>query len=132
LHMVQKVFEGEFEFDVIFSSGSALNPVTSDVLSKELKEARESFNERFSDVFKIAAPFNKPKYKKFAKSMFSNLVGAIGYFYGDYVVDRSNAPEYEEGNEGFWEETAEARARERVTREGPSELFTSVPSRPFF
>lgn len=65
--------------------------------------------------------------------MFSNLIGGIGYFYGDAVVDRSYAPEYEEENEGFWHETAEARTRQGdVKLEGPSELFTSIPSRPFF
>ena len=65
--------------------------------------------------------------------MFSNLVGGIGYFYGDSVVDKSYSPEYEEENEGFWQETAEARMRQGSVRlEAPSELFTSIPSRPFF
>lgn len=65
--------------------------------------------------------------------MFSNLLGGIGYFYGDAIVDRSYAPEYDEENEGFWEETAEARGRSGAHKlEGPSELYTSIPSRPFF
>ena len=48
------------------------------------------------------------------------------------MIDRSNAPEYEEENEGFWTETAEARSRKAEAVEGPYELFTSIPSRPFF
>lgn len=64
--------------------------------------------------------------------MFSNLVGGVGYFYGDSVVDRSNSPEYEEENELFWEETEQARAQVKPSVDGPSELFTSIPSRPFF
>ena len=64
--------------------------------------------------------------------MFSNLVGGIGYFHGDSVVDRSYAPEYEEENEGFWQETADARGRNQFALEGPSTLYTSIPSRPFF
>jgi len=68
----------------------------------------------------------------FSKSLFSNLVGGIGYFYGDQLVDRSYAPEYDEENEGFWEEAAEARGRNQQALEGPSELFTAIPSRPFF
>ncbi len=73
------------------------------------------------------------KYSTFAKSMFSNIIGGIGYFYGDALVDRSYAPEYEEENEGFYRETADARARQGAVKlEGPSELFTSIPSRPFF
>jgi mannosyl-oligosaccharide glucosidase len=64
--------------------------------------------------------------------MFSNLIGGLGYFYGDAVVDRSYAPEYDEENEGFWEETAAVRAKRQEKLEGPFELFTTVPSRPFF
>ena len=66
------------------------------------------------------------------RSCFSNLIGGIGYFYGDSVVDRSYAPEYEEENEGFWESAAEARSKGQEKLEGPYELFTSIPSRPFF
>jgi mannosyl-oligosaccharide glucosidase len=132
LHFIQKVFEGPFEFDVLFSSASAGKDVTSETLTEEIKKATQSFEQRFRDVFKLRAPFDQPKYQKFAKSMFSNLFGGIGYFYGDSVVDRSYAPEYDEENEGFWEDTAEARAKKREQLEGPSELFTSIPSRPFF
>lgn len=132
LHMVQKVFEGPFEFDILFSSASAPKEVKSEDLTREIQTATDSFGERFTDLFAPKAPFNQPKYQKFAKSMFSNLVGGIGYFFGDAVVDRSYAPEYDEENEGFWEETAEARARRQEKLEGPYELFTSIPSRPFF
>jgi mannosyl-oligosaccharide glucosidase len=101
-------------------------------LTNEIKSAVKSFSDRFSRIFARQRPFDKPKYEAFARSLFSNLVGGIGYFYGDSVVDRSYAPEYEEENEGFWEETAEARDRHNEKLEGPSELFTSIPSRPFF
>jgi mannosyl-oligosaccharide glucosidase len=131
-HTVEKIFEGPFEFDVYFSSGSAGKDVTAEDLTREIKQTSERFNERFSSVFALKAPFTAEKYKKFAKSMFSNLIGGIGYFYGDAVVDRSYAPEYDEENEGFWEETAQARARKAEENEGPFELFSSIPSRPFF
>jgi len=91
------------------------------------------FSERFSKFLPPQKPFNMDKYSTFAKSMFSNIIGGIGYFYGDALVDRSYAPEYEEENEGFYRETADARARQGAVKlEGPSELFTSIPSRPFF
>lgn len=79
-----------------------------------------------------AAPFDSAKYLKFSKAMLSNLVGGIGFFHGDSVVDRSGSPAYEEENEGFWEETAEARAMAKPVIEAPKDLFTCVPSRPFF
>jgi mannosyl-oligosaccharide glucosidase len=132
IHMVQKVFRGAFEFDVIFSSGSAPVKVTSDDLTAQIKSVTTSFSTRFADVFKPQAPFLKERYAEFSKSLFSNLIGGIGYFYGDSRVDRSNDAAYEEDNEGFWEEAAEARGRNGAQSEGPSELYTSIPSRPFF
>ncbi|KAK3944166.1 glycoside hydrolase [Diplogelasinospora grovesii] len=132
VHIVQKIFEGDFEFDVLYSSASAGKELTSADLSREIKETTESFGERFSSVFDFKAPFNADKYKKFGRSMFSNLIGGIGYFYGHSLNDRSYAPEYDEENEGFWEDTATARARKQEQLEGPYELFTSIPSRPFF
>ena len=132
LHFVQKVFEGPFEFDIIYSSGSASGSITSKGLTEKIESTAKSFSQRFGKLLAPKAPFDKPKYLEFAKSMFSNLAGGIGYFYGDSVVDRSYAPEYEEENEGFWQETADARSRAEIKVEGPTELFTSIPSRPFF
>ncbi|KAL8981425.1 MAG: hypothetical protein Q9205_003783 [Flavoplaca limonia] len=133
MHFVQKVFDGAFEFDIMFSSGSAAQPVTSNSISNTIKAATKAFSDRFSKLLAPKAPFNKSKYQAFAHSMFSNLLGGIGYFYGDALVDRSYAAEYEEENEGFWEETAEARHRQGAVKlEGPAELYTSIPSRPFF
>ncbi|ORY71558.1 glycoside hydrolase [Pseudomassariella vexata] len=132
VHFVQKMFEGGFEFDVLFSSGSAAKDVTSEDLTREIQSTTESFIDRFSSIFAPQAPFNAEKYRKFGHSMLSNLAGGIGYFYGNQIVDRSNAPEYDEENEGFWEETAEARSRHAEQPEGPYELFSSIPSRPFF
>lgn len=132
LHIVQKIFEGPFEFDVLFSSGSAGKELTEADVTAQIKSNSDAFSDKFSKIFELQAPFKDDKYKSFAKNMFSNLVGGIGYFNGHQLVDRSYAPEYEEYNEGFWEETAEARARRQEKLEGPYELFTSVPSRPFF
>jgi mannosyl-oligosaccharide glucosidase len=132
VQLVQKVFEGPFEFDILFTSGSAGKDVTSEDLTREIKATTESFGERYSSIFTPQAPFTADKYRKFGRSLLSNLAGGIGYFYGNQIVDRSNAPEYDEENEGFWEDTAEARARRQEQPEGPFELFTSIPSRPFF
>jgi mannosyl-oligosaccharide glucosidase len=132
VHIVQKIFEGPFEFDVIFSSTSAGKDLTSADLTREIKTTSEFFNQRFGVVFDLKAPFKADKYKAFGKTMFSNLLGGIGYFYGHHLVDRSYAPEYDEENEGFWEDTAAARAQKQFKLEGPFELFTSIPSRPFF
>ncbi|PSN70759.1 glucosidase I [Corynespora cassiicola Philippines] len=132
LHLVQKVFEGAFEFDILFSSASAPKPITSGDLTEQIKSVTSSFSERFVEIFKPQPPFLKERFEEFSKSMFSNLIGGIGYFYGDARVDRSYDPAYEEDNEGFWEDAAEARAKNQAQLEGPYELFTAIPSRPFF
>ncbi|KAF3771223.1 family 63 glycoside hydrolase [Cryphonectria parasitica EP155] len=131
-HIVQKIFEGPFEFDILFSSASAGKELTSDDLTREIKETTESFGERFTSVFAPQAPFTTDRYKTFGRSMLSNLIGGIGYFYGQHLVDRSYAAEYEEDDEGFWEAAADARNRKEQKLEGPYELFSSIPSRPFF
>jgi mannosyl-oligosaccharide glucosidase len=130
-HMVQKIFVGAFESDILFSSASS-KPVTSEVLTNTIAASSKSFKNKFKDVFKPLAPFTKSAYTGFGESMFSNLLGGIGYFYGDSLVDRSYAPEYDEDNEGFWEETAAARSRAQIVQEPAVDLFTSIPSRPFF
>jgi mannosyl-oligosaccharide glucosidase len=130
-HLVQKNFEGPFEFDVFYTPASK-EAVTSEDLTKALKSASEAFDKKYSSTFQRQAPFTDKKYDGFGKSLFSNLIGGIGYFHGDQMIDRSYAPEYEEDDENFWEAAAEARARGAQTPEGPYELFTSVPSRPFF
>ena len=132
VQIVEKTFEGPFEFDVIFSSASGGKEFTSEDVTEQIKKTSETFNERFSNTFKFKKPFTLEKYKKFGKSMFSNLVGGIGYFHGHQIIDRTYAPEYEEDDEEFWVEAAKARSRNKPDLEGPYELFTSVPSRPFF
>lgn len=132
MHLVQKVFEGAFEFDILYSSGSAMEEVTSETLSTRIKLILKSFTDRFDKLLGPKYPFNSAKYKTFARSIISNLAGGIGYFYGDSLVDRSDAQAYAEENEGFWKATAEARQTADIKHEGPSELFTSIPSRTFF
>lgn len=131
-HLIQKVFEGAFEFDIIFSSVSGGKELTTEDVTTELTTASRDFKTKYSTIFKAQAPFISSKYDKFSQTMFSNLLGGIGYFYGDSVIDRSYNEAYEEENDGFWEDAAEARSKTRPDLEGPYELFSAVPSRPFF
>lgn len=108
------------------------NNVSAEILSQKIEEFRKTFPARFDKAFELQTPFNTPEYKEFAKNMFSNLVGGIGYFHGTTLVDRSNADEYQEDDENFWEGANEALKNAQVETEGPHTLFTSIPSRPFF
>lgn len=130
-HVVQKVLVGAFNFDIIFNSGAGPQ-LTSESLDKHIAANSKQFKAKFDKIMKPLAPFTKPEHTAFSQSLFSNLLGGVGYFYGDSLVDRSYASEYDEDNEGFWEETAEARARAQVQLDPARELFTAVPSRPFF
>lgn len=132
MHMIQKTFEGPFEFDILFAPAKAEKAPTSDDLTDGIEKILKSFDEKYLEVHKPQAPFTDKKWLPFSKSLFSNIIGGIGYFQGDQVIDRSYAEEYDEENEGFWREAEEARARNKHKLEGPYELFTSVPSRPFF
>ena len=137
MHIVEKVFEGPFSFDVIYAPSTLPKAPTSDDLSAAITGIITSFAQRYEEVLAPQPPFttnpsNPKSYLSLSKSLFSNLIGGIGYFHGDQVIDRSYAPEYDEENEGFYSETADARARNAQKLEGPYELFTSIPSRPFF
>ncbi|CAN9134571.1 unnamed protein product [Alternaria alternata] len=92
MHLVQKVFEGAFQFDVIFSSGSVPEKITSEHLTQQIDSVTSGFSARFTDIFKPQPPFVKERYEEFGKSLFSNLIGGIGYFFGDSRVDRSYDP----------------------------------------
>lgn len=132
LHYVQRAFQGEFEFDIVYRPKSDAG---IDVDVDALRErAHETFDAKFSEAFAFNAPYDKPKYAKFAKEMLSSLMGGIGYFQGTSLVDRTDADVYAEDEEGFWIPAAEhlENGAAHGVEEGPYELFTAVPSRPFF
>ena len=80
-------------------------------------------NEKFNQHFSLNKPFdNSSKFRKFGKEILSGLLGGISYFHGDHLVDRETA---------FDEDSFESHQLTGYP-EGPHELFTLVPSRPFF
>lgn len=134
-HLMQRVFKGSFSFDILYNSGAkGIEPLTSENLESQMSNTLEIFNDKFNKAFNFHAPFDKPEYDNFAREMFSNLLGGIGYFHGKSLVDRSYAEEYEEDEENFWK-AAELKLQQGIVdghEEGPTELFTAVPSRTFF
>lgn len=70
-----------FEFDAVFESGSFIdrpNTLTGDVFSNELNEKSIRFNRKFEDTFRLREKNFTRNYIKFAKTVFSNLIGGIG------------------------------------------------------
>lgn len=132
LHFVQQSFEGEFEFDVLYSSGQSSDAMTSSTLESGVQDASSEFNKRFQSVYSPQTPFGDEQYTMFSQALLSNLMGGIGYFYGTSKVDKSSTLEYAETDNIFWEAAAAARSHTVIEEQGPHQLFSAVPSRPFF
>ncbi|GME97110.1 unnamed protein product [Ambrosiozyma monospora] len=122
LHLVQKTFKGDFEFSVIFNKEHNANPITSRNIKSFVSKAFKKFDDRFIKNFQLSAPFNTLEYVEFAKEIVSQLLGGVSYFYGDQSVDRDAVVD----DVGFTSAQLVGKQEEKY------ELFTSVPSRPFF
>ncbi|ODV94404.1 hypothetical protein PACTADRAFT_45070 [Pachysolen tannophilus NRRL Y-2460] len=123
LHFIQKFFVGEFELFITFNKENAVEKFTPENINSKIKSSIKHFEERFAETFELQPPFNSDKnYSVFAKDFLSNLLGGIGYFYGDSLVDRETPLD-----EVKFEPTL---LNGKV--EPAHELFTSVPSRSFF
>lgn len=125
LHFFQKIYEGNCEFDIVFKSAltPAPNVITFENIGDKIKTSHSLFEAKFKEHFPLSAPFNSSKkHEKFAKEMLSGLLGGLSYFHGDHLVDRETV---------FDEDSFESYVLNGVS-EGPHELFTLVPSRPFF
>ncbi|KAF2737328.1 glycoside hydrolase [Polyplosphaeria fusca] len=132
MHFVQFVFQGNFEFDVLYSFQQATRAITPAELTREFEDALSSITTRFSTVFAPKAPFDDDLYSTFGQSLLSNLLGGLGYFDGESLVDDSNAPEYEETSPQFWDKVSAAQQRTKPQLKGPSQLLSHVPSRSVF
>lgn len=139
LHLVQRVFRGDFEFDIIYNAKGASEKIVSDSIQQRLNTSIETFEKKFQAAFPFQAPYDESEdteksYGKFAKELFSNLIGGVGYFQGTSLVDRSYSSAYNEDEENFWEAASEQLKEgvDNAKEEGPYELLTAVPSRPFF
>lgn len=104
VYLVQKIFQGLFEFDVIFNLGFVDYKFDFEDVIKEIKKVFGLFFECFKKVFDFKVLFDGGKYDDFGKSMFFNFIGGVGYFLGYQLIDCFYVDEYEEFNEGFWEE----------------------------
>lgn len=122
MHFYQKTFRGGFEFDVFFNSELSSDKVTTENIKSKITQTLKHFDERFDYSFPLQPPFQSKGYTFFAKEFLSQLMGGISYFYGDHLVDR-NSYDTEESYDDIQLEGEP---------EGPFELFTTVPSRPFF
>lgn len=133
------------QFDVLYSSQPDIYELTGkfssrdtipvlkiqeSALSQESISKEESFHDRFQSVFPPASPFSTMT--TFGEHMIANLFGGLSYFHGEVKVDDSYNPAFNETTPNFWTKAAEAQRQSKPKTMGPYELFTHVPSRPFF
>lgn len=114
LHFVQKTSKGKYGFDVLFSSNAITTSLTPALLKRGIDDAVSAFNDRFASVYPPQSPFRNKQHVDFAKSLLSDLMGGIGFFYGTSKVDDSSAPEYAETEREFWEQAASTRSHLRL------------------
>lgn len=89
----------------------------AEILSEYIQDASKEFDQRFDAVYSPNQRLLDQDHTEFCRSLLANLMGGIGYFYGDDRVNASSAPP---GSNALQD------------RKKKHELFTMVPSRAFF
>lgn len=130
LHFVQKIYQGECEFDVIYNEARSppTEKITFENLQSRISRALDAFDTKFAQKYplnKVSAPE-----KEFGKELLSGLLGGLSYHYGDQLVDRETVVDTDDLPVNVNGETHLPKLNGKP--EGPYELFTLVPSRPFF
>ncbi|KAF7571971.1 glucosidase I [Pyrenophora tritici-repentis] len=132
IQLVQFVCHGGFEFDILYSSGTATRAMTSASLTTDLESTISSFQKSFVSIFKPKAPFITDRHLAFAENVFSDLLGGLGYFSGTTKVDTAKKAIYAETTGNFWLKTEDAKKHTTPETKGPYELLTHTPSRSMF
>ncbi|XP_054634277.1 mannosyl-oligosaccharide glucosidase [Dunckerocampus dactyliophorus] len=111
----QVTVETPFQIEVLFESGSfhsRHNQLVGLVMTEELEKRKAEFDAKFEKTFGLESKGYSQPHIKLGKAALSNMLGGMGYFYGQSVV-QSIYNEYP-----------------LLYPEGA--LFTAVPSRSFF
>ncbi|KAF7295130.1 Mannosyl-oligosaccharide glucosidase [Mycena indigotica] len=132
LYAIQKIFDGEFQFDVFFESASSKHHLSASTINEGIPALTSAYHRRFQDTFPFPSDYHGPNQdsmEKFSKAVTSNLMAGVGYFYGTSIVNRKFSYEWDE------EENAESNNDEgasgaKLTE--PRALLTATPSRSFF
>ncbi|XP_053998124.1 uncharacterized protein LOC128886897 [Hylaeus anthracinus] len=104
-----------FEIEVSYESGSFINRIdklTGKSYDRTLEKQRKLFDTKFEEIFKLRSKGYTEDDIAFAKMALSNMLGSIGYFYGNSQVQS----QYTKGPVPYWK----------------APLYTAVPSRSFF
>ncbi|XP_068667397.1 mannosyl-oligosaccharide glucosidase GCS1 [Aristolochia californica] len=115
-----------FSVDITFVSGAGLDSsrtkervqsLTGYMLSKQLEEKEQDFEDKCAEYFHLADKVDADAITV-GKAAIGNLLGGIGYFYGQSKVALPKDSNFE--------------SQSRFLAYWPAELYTAVPSRSFF
>ncbi|KIJ27409.1 glycoside hydrolase family 63 protein [Sphaerobolus stellatus SS14] len=129
LFAIQKTFDGKFQFDIFFESDSVKQKLDSSLLDQGIPAFNDAFEHRFKSIFPLPSTFGQSELE-FSEAITSNLLGGIGYFYGNSIVDK--APEYEWDEDEDTEEAEAVPGKATAHYTEPKQLLTATPSRSFF
>lgn len=138
LYAVQKLYRGEFSFDIFYENGNT--KLSAATLDAGIPALVESYHQRFQNTFPVPPNYNPPKtaaLESFSKSITANLMGGIGYFYGTSIVDKGFAQEWDQDDEFDFSSSTSGEDGDEVEEKGarltePRALLTATPSRSFF
>ncbi|KAI0262885.1 glycoside hydrolase [Gloeopeniophorella convolvens] len=133
LFAVQKMFDGEFQFDVFFESRSAQHKLSSATLDEGIAAFSASFSQRFRAIFPVPESPNHDALDAFSQAITSNLLGGVGYFYGRSIVDPSFSYEWDDDNvRSDNDDNDNQKTGKGPHMTEPMALLTATPSRSFF
>ncbi|KAJ8454307.1 hypothetical protein ONZ45_g19357 [Pleurotus djamor] len=130
LYAYQKLFEGPFQFDVFYESGSVKQKLTSSILDQGIPALVQSYRQRFQTTFPIPNDYpmaDRSGLESFSKDITANLIGGVGYFYGTSIVNRGFAYEWDEEDE-----VSSHNFDDGPVITEPKALLSATPSRSFF
>ncbi|XP_028112068.1 mannosyl-oligosaccharide glucosidase GCS1 isoform X6 [Camellia sinensis] len=115
-----------FRTDVAFVSRTGLkdsrlkerlSSLTGTLLTSQLDEKEKEFDDKFKKCFNLADELDSESIST-GKAAVASLLGGIGYFYGQSKISVPSNSNFKSGENYilYW----------------PAELYTAVPSRPFF
>jgi mannosyl-oligosaccharide glucosidase len=138
VYAFQTMFTGSFAIEYSLFSDSS-NRLSIDEMNSLFSAGKSSFETEFEKKFRLLHKGFNVKQVEFAQYMLSNMLGGIGYFYGDSIVDSSllgyDEDQFNDENEeddDYFQVTSVIKPEPNPQLVEPHELFTGVPSRPFF
>ncbi|WCJ38747.1 Mannosyl-oligosaccharide glucosidase GCS1 [Euphorbia peplus] len=115
-----------FKTDIVFVSGTEVknsrvktrvHNLTDTSLTNQLQEKQSEFSTKFEQSFNIAGKLDSESVIV-GKAAVANMLGAIGYFYGQSKIS--------------YPKNSNHHGRDNFIAYWPADLYTAVPSRPFF